>query len=195
MTVTWHRPMSSEDHMVNDDLCWTPATTLAAMIRTKKISPVEVIDAMLARIATLNPRLNAYVVVLADEARTQAKAAERAVTRRSAKLGPLHGVPYSVKDLVITNGVRTTFGTPLYRASAAWSLSHIGPMTRTVADAALMMNVCAGPDERDQYSLPSERVDYLKALRGSLEGLRVAYTDDLGFAEAIDPEVRAECAK
>ena len=46
---------------------------------------------------------------------------------------------------------------PTYPASAAWSLSHIGPMTRTVADAALAMQVCAGPDERDPYSLPAER--------------------------------------
>src|SRR5439155_278924 len=77
----------------------------------------------------------------------------------------------------------------------AWSLSHIGPMTRTVADAAMMMNVCAGPDERDQYSLPAPRVDYVKALRGSVKGLRVAYSDDLGGADAVDPEVRAVSAK
>jgi aspartyl-tRNA(Asn)/glutamyl-tRNA(Gln) amidotransferase subunit A len=79
--------------------------------------------------------------------------------------------------------------------SGAWSLSHIGPLTRTVADAALMLTVCAGPDERDQYSLPGPGVDYVKALRGSLKGLRVAYADDLGFADAVDPEVRATCAK
>src|SRR5215207_876962 len=101
--------------MAGDDLCWTPATDLAALIRRKKVSPVEVVDAVLARIETMNPRLNAYVTVLGDQARAQAKAAERAVTRKSAKLGPLHGVPFSVKDLVITKGVRTTFGTPLYR--------------------------------------------------------------------------------
>src|SRR5262245_23209414 len=101
--------------MVNDDLCWTSATTLAAMIRTKKVSPVDVVDATLLRIEKVNPRLNAFVTVLADHARVQAKAAERALTRRSATLGPLHGVPFSVKDLVITNGVRTTFGTPLFR--------------------------------------------------------------------------------
>jgi aspartyl-tRNA(Asn)/glutamyl-tRNA(Gln) amidotransferase subunit A len=64
-------------------------------------------------------------------------------------------------------------------------------MTRTVLDAALMMNACAGPDERDQYSLPGQCVDYVKALRGSLEGLRVAYTDTLGIAPAVDPEIRA----
>ena len=68
-------------------------------------------------------------------------------------------------------------------------------MTRTGADAALMMQVCAGPDERDQTSLPAASVDYVKALRGSVKGLRVAYSDDLGFVEALDPQVRAVCAK
>src|SRR5256886_4342739 len=68
-------------------------------------------------------------------------------------------------------------------------------MARTGADAALMMNVCAGPDERDQYSLPAARVDHLKALRGGVKGLRIAYSDDLGFADAVDPEVRAVSAK
>ena len=86
---------------------------------------------------------------------------------------------------------RPTAAIPIYPASGAWSLSHVGPMTRTVADAALMMNVCAGPDERDQYSLPADGADYVKALSGGVKGLRVAYTDDLGFATAVDPEVEA----
>ena len=64
-------------------------------------------------------------------------------------------------------------------------------MTRTVRDAALMLDVCAGPDPRDQYSLPADGVDHVKALKGSLRGLRVAYSDTLGFAPAVDPEVRA----
>jgi len=68
-------------------------------------------------------------------------------------------------------------------------------MTRTVRDAALMMNVCAGGDDRDQYSLPAEGIDYIKAIAGGIKGLRVAYADDLGFVEAVDPEVRATCAK
>ncbi len=283
-----------------DELCWLPATELALLIRMRKVSPVEVVDAILDRIERVNPRLNAYVLVTGDSARREAKAAERAVMARRARLGPLHGVPFSVKDLVITAGVRTTFGTPLlrdnvpaedapmvarlraaggimlgktntptfgwigathnllfgatrnpwnlertpggssggasaavaaglgplaigtdgggsiripasfagifglkasfgriptYPPSAAWSLSHVGPMTRTVADAALMLQVSAGSDERDQYSLPREGVDYPKALKGRLKGLRVAYTDDLGFVQALDPEVRATCAR
>jgi aspartyl-tRNA(Asn)/glutamyl-tRNA(Gln) amidotransferase subunit A len=58
-----------------------------------------------------------------------------------------------------------------------------------------MMSVCAGPDERDQYSLPADGADYVKAIGGQIKGLRVAYTDDLGYVEALDPEVRAACAK
>jgi aspartyl-tRNA(Asn)/glutamyl-tRNA(Gln) amidotransferase subunit A len=255
---------------------------------------------VLDRIARINPRLNAYVLVTAEQARKDAKAAERALGKKGAALGPLHGIPFSVKDLVITRNVTTTFGTPLYRdhvptedapmverlkkagaimlgktntptfgwigathnllfgvtrnpwnpertpggssggasaacaaglaplhvgtdgggsiripascagiygfkasygriptypASAAWSLSHIGPLTRTVADAALMMNVCAGPDERDQYSLPAQRVDYTKVLGGTLKGLRIGYAEDLGFADVVDPDVGAVCAR
>ena len=100
--------------MKNSDLCWMSAADLAGAIAKKKVSPVEVIDAVLSRIDTLK-QLNAYVTLDADRARAAAKAAERAVTRRSVKLGPLHGVPFSVKDLIVTRGVRTTFGTPLYR--------------------------------------------------------------------------------
>jgi Asp-tRNA(Asn)/Glu-tRNA(Gln) amidotransferase A subunit family amidase len=282
------------------DLPWLPATTLAALIRKRKVSPVEVVDAVLERIDRVNPRLNAFVTITADAARKQAKAAERAVGKKGAKLGPLHGVPFSVKDLVITKGVRTTFGTPIYRdnvptedapiverlkaagaimmgktntptfgwigathnllfgptrnpwnlertpggssggasaaaaaglgplhvgtdgggsiripascagifgfkasygrvptypASGAWSLSHVGPMTRTVADAALMMNVVAGPDARDQYSLPADGANYGRTLNGNIKGLRVAYTDDLGFSDVVDPEVSAACAR
>jgi aspartyl-tRNA(Asn)/glutamyl-tRNA(Gln) amidotransferase subunit A len=120
----------------------------------------------------------------------------------AAGLGPLHigtdgggsiRIPASCTGIF---GHKPSYGRiPTYPTSGAWSLSHIGPLTRTVADAALMMTVCAGPDERDQYSLPGPPVDYVKALRGSLKGLRVAYADDLGFADAVDPEVRAVCAK
>jgi len=57
------------------------------------------------------------------------------------------------------------------------------------------MNACAGPDDRDQYSLPATGVDYVKALKGSLKGLRVAWSETLGIAPAVDPEVRAATAK
>src|SRR5262245_49111533 len=100
--------------MATDELCWMSATEVAALIRRRKVSPVEVIDTVLDRIERLNPQLNAFVTVTADEARRAARAAERALGRRRPALGPLHGVPFSVKDLVITKGVRTTFGTRLF---------------------------------------------------------------------------------
>jgi len=285
--------------MANDDLRFMPAADLAAAIARRKVSPVDAVKAVLDAIDDTKT-LNAWVTVDADAALKAARATERAAMRRGVRLGPLHGVPFGVKDLVITKGVRTTFGTPLYRdnvptedapsvarmkaaggimigktntptfgwvgvtdnlifgltrnpwnpertpggssggagaalaagmaplhigtdgggsirkpsaftgtfglkasygrvpvypASAAWSVSHVGPMTRTVKDAALMLNVIAGPDERDPYSLPAERVDYVKALKGSLKGLRVAYSETLGLAPAVDPEVRDATAK
>jgi aspartyl-tRNA(Asn)/glutamyl-tRNA(Gln) amidotransferase subunit A len=93
-------------------------------------------------------------------------------------------------------GHKPSFGRiPVHPPSAAWSLSHIGPLTRTVADAALVLQVTAGPDERDGGSLPAERVDYRRALRGGVRGLRLAYAEELGFVDALDPEVRATAAR
>jgi Asp-tRNA(Asn)/Glu-tRNA(Gln) amidotransferase A subunit family amidase len=74
------------------ELYYTPATRLAAAIRAKETSPVEVTEAVLARIERLNPTLNAYCTVTAELARTTARAAEAAVMRGEA-LGLLHGVP------------------------------------------------------------------------------------------------------
>jgi len=285
--------------MANDEVCWMSAVELAAAIRRKKVSPVEAVGAVLARIERLNPKLNAYCTVTADRARREARAAERALGRKGARLGPLHGVPFSVKDLLITRGVRTTWGSklyadhvpeedapaverltaaggimvgktntpafgwigathnlvfgitrspwnpertpggssggagaavaagmaplavgtdgggsiripasfsgifglkpsfgrvPVYPFSAAWSLSHAGPMTRSVADAALMLTVLAGPDERDPHAVPAPTVDFLKALKGTLKGLRVAWSPTLGYA-TVDPEVQTLCEK
>jgi Asp-tRNA(Asn)/Glu-tRNA(Gln) amidotransferase A subunit family amidase len=100
--------------MTSDELCWLSATDLAALIRRRKVSPVEVVEGVLDRIERLNPQVNAYVTVTADQARRVARAAERALGRRRPAVGTLHGVPFAVKDLVITKGVRTTFGTPLF---------------------------------------------------------------------------------
>ena len=86
-----------------------------------------------------------------------------------------------------------------YPGVSSWeALEHLGPMSRTVADSALVLSVIAGPDDRDSRSLPYERdFDWLTALRGDLKGKRVAYSADLGYA-AVDPRVRkivAEAAK
>jgi aspartyl-tRNA(Asn)/glutamyl-tRNA(Gln) amidotransferase subunit A len=279
--------------MSDTDLCYMPATDLAVAIRTKQVSPVEVVNAILTRIEQLNPRLNAFCLVTADAARWAAQVAEQAVMRGDP-LGPLHGVPVSIKDLVITKGVRTMRGSklyehniptedapvverlkaagavilgktttpefgfkgvtdspvtgitrnpwhlertpggssggagvavatgmgplavgtdgggsiripssfcgiyglkphvgrvPVYPASTIGDISHAGPMTRTVRDAALMLNAIAGADDRDRLSLPTSHPDYLQAVDGDIRGLRTAWSADLGFA-VVDPQVK-----
>ena len=91
------------------ELCFTPAVELRRLIGSREVSPVELVDAVLSRIDRLNPVLNAFITVTADLAREQAKAAEARVVRREP-LGPLGGIPYSIKDLEPTAGIRTTFG-------------------------------------------------------------------------------------
>ena len=96
------------------DLCFTPASRLAALIRQRKVSPLEVTQAVLAQIERVNPKVNAYCTVAAKTALADARKATSAVTRRSARLGPLHGVPVSIKDLTPTRGIRTTWGSKIY---------------------------------------------------------------------------------
>jgi aspartyl-tRNA(Asn)/glutamyl-tRNA(Gln) amidotransferase subunit A len=94
------------------DLCFTPAVELAALIRRRALSPVEITRAVLERIERMNPRLGAYVLVHAERALTDARAAEHAVMA-GGPLGPLHGIPVSIKDNLWTAGERTTFGSRL----------------------------------------------------------------------------------
>ena len=85
---------------------------MAEQIRQKKLSPVELVEAHLARIEELNPKLNAFVQVDAEGARRQARTAEEAVVR-GEELGPLHGVPISIKSSIEANGMRCEAGTKL----------------------------------------------------------------------------------
>ncbi len=279
------------------EICFTPATDLAAMIRRRALSPVEIVDAVLDRIETLNPRLNAFLAVNAAGARAAAKAAEDAVMRDES-LKPLHGLPVSIKDLEPSAGLRCTFGSKFFEQNIAdfdgmvtsrvkaaggiilgktntshygykdmcdnllgppcrnpWKLdrtsgassggagaaiaaglgplahgsdgagsiripsalcgvfglkpsfgrvpnwpnvdiwagrSHNGPMTRTVADAALLLGVIAGPEPRDPTSIDSPPEDYVAAVAHPLEalrGLKIAWSVDFGYAP-VDSEVR-----
>jgi aspartyl-tRNA(Asn)/glutamyl-tRNA(Gln) amidotransferase subunit A len=94
------------------DLCFTSAIELAGLIRRRALSPVEITRAVLERIDRLNPGLGAYVMVHAERALGEARAAERAVMT-GEPLGPLHGVPISIKDNLWTAGERTTYGSRL----------------------------------------------------------------------------------
>ena len=280
------------------DLCWTPATELARLIRTKALSPVELVQAVLARIERVDPALNAFCTLTADRALAAARAAEQAVMRGDT-LGALHGLPFSIKDLNLTKGVRTMSGShifaeripdvdppfvrrlhaaggillgkttspefgwkglgdspltgitrnpwnpamttggssagagaaaaagfgPLHQGSdgagsiripsgfcgiyglkpsygrvPTWPVSntdyssHVGPMTRTVADAALMLAVMAGPDEWDRTSLEAAPEDYVGKLDAGIRGLRVAWSADLEGLR-VDPEVATLAAR
>jgi amidase len=99
--------------MTAADLCFTPAAALVRLFRRKTVSPLEVTRAVLDRIEAVNPLLNAYCTVATDSALRAARAAERAVMR-GERLGLLHGVPVSIKDLTETKGIRTTWGSKIF---------------------------------------------------------------------------------
>ncbi len=273
-------------------LGFTSALDLSRLYRRGELTPNELVDSLLQRIDELDPRLNAFVEVLADEARAAASAAAQALQAGNDR-GLLHGVPVAIKDQINIKGVRVTFGTPLLehqvadedaplvqrlRAAGAiilgttnmpefgwqghswsplwgmthnpWNLersaggssagsaaaiaaglapfalgsdgagsiripasfcgvfglkptygrvpmypvsvselvTHYGPMSRSVRDAAAMLDVMAGPDPRDPFCLPPPDESYLAACEGGIEGLKVAWSPDLGYAK-VDPEV------
>jgi Asp-tRNA(Asn)/Glu-tRNA(Gln) amidotransferase A subunit family amidase len=99
--------------MNNDEICFMPATMLASEIRDRRLSAVEVVRAFLDRITRVNPALNAYVTLCEAQALKAAALADKKLSD-GEQPGPLHGVPFSVKDLVFTAGVRTTLGSRIY---------------------------------------------------------------------------------
>jgi Asp-tRNA(Asn)/Glu-tRNA(Gln) amidotransferase A subunit family amidase len=277
------------------DLAFRPAHELLGLIKSKKLSPVELVTNILKRIAKLNPKLNAYLTVVEEKALLDARQAEQALYK-GQKLGPLHGLPVSIKDLHCTKGIRTTFGSLIYKdfvpdldaivvqrlkaagavilgktntpelgqsgttenklgdhcrnpwdinrttggssggaaASVAAGLcclaqgsdgggsiripasfcgvyglkpsfgrvadksdsngmplfAQIGPLTRYVRDAALMMNVISGPDHQDDTCIPQSAPDFVAEMDRPLGKMRLAWSSNLGYA-AVDPEVKS----
>ena len=99
----------------NGDVCFIPAGELVRLYRARKASPLEVMQTVLARIDALNPAVNAYVTIARESALTAARRATRALGRKGTALPPLHGVPVSIKDLTSTKGIRTTWGSLIYK--------------------------------------------------------------------------------
>jgi amidase len=277
------------------DICFLTAVEMAALIRRKKLSARETMDAHLKQIDRVNPKVNAIVTLVAEQARENARKADEAQAR-GASLGPLHGLPVAHKDLVETAGIRTTFGSPVFkdnvptqdailverirRAGAitvgktntpefgagsqtfnqvfgatknpydvtktcggssggaavsvacgmlpiadgsdsggslrnpaafcsvvgfrtapgrvphsavgnAWAtLGVAGPMARTVADAALLLSVMAGPDPRCPISITEPGSRFAGNLERNFKGVRVAWFKDLGGLP-FDSRIRA----
>ena len=290
--------------MTDTDLNFASIRQLAALVREKRISPLELMEHTLARVEALNPRLNALVQIDAEAARAEA-AAQTARLAAGEDLGPLGGVPAGIKDLENAKGFITTQGSPLHahdapadfddvhieRLKAAgaivvgktntpefglvpytdnevfgvtrnpWNLertpggssggsaaalasgmlalatasdgggsiripacytglyglkpsfgrvpiaprrhdawmdtSVFGPLTRTVADAALLMDVMSGPDDRDRNTLPAESRSYGERLAEPLPRLRIAFNRTLGVTRLqtdVEREVEAAAA-
>ncbi len=99
-----------------DDLALATIAELAPRLAARDISPVEITEAVLARIERYDGALNSFITVTADSARHAARAAEAAIMA-GHHLGPLHGIPVALKDLYATRGVATTYGSPLF---AGW---------------------------------------------------------------------------
>ncbi len=98
--------------MLDAEIAFLSVEQAGRLLRSKKISPVDLVEAALARIERLNPRLNAFLTVTAEAARQSARRAEREILKRRYR-GPLHGIPLSLKDNIWTRGVRTTAGSKI----------------------------------------------------------------------------------
>src|SRR5437870_4377760 len=99
--------------MEQSQLSFLTIAELARLIKTKEVSPVEVVEAHLERIERLNPQLHAFLTVCHEDARRTAGAAAQEMAH-GAYRGPLHGIPFAVKDQLSTRGIRTTAGSPLF---------------------------------------------------------------------------------
>jgi aspartyl-tRNA(Asn)/glutamyl-tRNA(Gln) amidotransferase subunit A len=279
--------------MGGQGLLFRSLSDVAEQIHRQVISPVEVTRAVLERLERLNPRLNAFLAIFAEQALEAAKRAEQEIVAGQPR-GPLHGVPLALKDIFALRGVQVTAGSkvlgawvpeedatvvgrlkaagaifvgtlnlyefatgavlnphygpthnpwqldhttggsstgsgaavaagivygtlgtdtggsvripaalcglvgfkPTYgRVSRhgviplAWSLDHVGPLTRTVRDTALLMSVIAGHDPRDATTSRQPVPDYVAALTGAVAGVRVGVPREL-FFEGLDADVQ-----
>jgi aspartyl-tRNA(Asn)/glutamyl-tRNA(Gln) amidotransferase subunit A len=100
--------------MMDSELCFAPATELRKKIAAKEVSVIELTEMFYQRIEEFNPKLNAYLALCPDQALADARQAQEAV-QRGEPLGPLHGIPISIKDLELTRGIPTTLGSVVFR--------------------------------------------------------------------------------
>ncbi len=120
--------------MSGDDLCYLTIADLAGFISAGKVSPVEVTEAHLRRIERIDGKLNTFLTVTAEVAREEARQAEREIAAGNYR-GHLHGVPYSLKDLYATEGIRTTGGTKIM---ADWVPDYDSAVARRLKSAGVI---------------------------------------------------------
>jgi aspartyl-tRNA(Asn)/glutamyl-tRNA(Gln) amidotransferase subunit A len=121
---------------VNDaDIGYLPAHQLAAMIRSKALSPVEIVNAILRRVSAIEPRVNAMATVAADQALEDAREAERAI-QQGDEVGPLHGIPVTIKDLAATRGIPTQRGSRVFAGAIP---DQDAPLVERLKDAGAIV--------------------------------------------------------
>jgi aspartyl-tRNA(Asn)/glutamyl-tRNA(Gln) amidotransferase subunit A len=166
------------------DLAFTCAVELAAMVARREVSPIELVDDVLARIERSQPTLNAFITVAADEARATAWEAEAAVMLGDP-LPPLHGVPFAVKDLVNTAGVRTTFGSIAFADNVPQADSP--SVARLKAAGAILVGKTTTPEfghkcfaEAPLFGRTANPWDLTRTCGGSSGGAAAAVAAGLG---------------
>src|SRR6476469_2316914 len=128
--------LNRDTGMDNETLAFTPAVQLAEMIRQKKLSPVELMTALLERIEVLNPRVNAFAYLAADSAMDAARRAEAALMK-DERIGRLHGIPVTIKDLAITKDMPTQMGSNIFAGNQPTEDTPIVP--RLQAEGAIIL--------------------------------------------------------
>jgi aspartyl-tRNA(Asn)/glutamyl-tRNA(Gln) amidotransferase subunit A len=168
---------------VRRDLCDLPLLDAAEKIRTRQVSPVEVTERVLARIDAHDNTLNAFITVLSDQARHDAREAEREILAGHYR-GPLHGVPVSLKDLFETNGIRTTAGArvladyvPEHDATVVERLRSAGAIVIGKTNMLEFAYAAVHPD----YGPTPNPWDLQRSSSGSSSGSAVAVATGMGY--------------
>src|SRR5437016_4016763 len=183
-----------------EDLADRSATELARLVRSREVSPVEVIEACLARVERYNPAVNA-VVTLNPRALDDAGDLELRLVR-GEEVGLLAGLPVGIKDVTPVAGLRTTYGSALYRdyvpaedALVVRRLRDAGAVARTAGDVALMLQAVAGPSPLAPLAQPTAGRNFVAAAARRLPpGLRVAYCPDVAGI-GIHPAIEQVCRR
>src|SRR5439155_151124 len=170
---------------MSTDLCFSTAVELARRIRTREVSVTEVVQAHLAQIERVNPKVNAVVTLTADRALAEAREKDAALACGMVPIadgsdtgGSLRN-PASFCNVV---GLRGAVGrVPPWPTDAPWGTLHVpGPMARTVSDVALMLSVMAGPDPRSPVAIAQSGDCFRGELGRDFKGVRIGWSRDLG---------------